>query len=133
MSGTDRINLQFPAEGLMVYDYSANRTFQYQDGTWRLFITNDYWAQSTTRKWVYNGSDSVGIGNAAPNERLHVSGNIRSTGDLKLSGIAGIGVTTPEQALHVRSATASEGILLEAVNPIIQLRQSKPPISFITS
>jgi hypothetical protein len=40
----------------------------------------------------------------------------------------GVGLTAPEQQLHVRSATASEGILLEAVNPILQLRQSNTPL-----
>ena len=45
----------------------------------------------------------------------------------------GVGLTTPEQQLHVRSATASEGILLDAVNPIVQLRQSNTPLPGFTS
>ncbi|RYY49594.1 MAG: hypothetical protein EOO06_06740, partial [Chitinophagaceae bacterium] len=45
----------------------------------------------------------------------------------------GVGLTAPEQQLHVRSATASEGILLEAVNPILQLRQSNTPLPGFTN
>lgn len=133
MTGAQRMAIPSPAEGLLVYDLSANRTFQYQNGAWRLFITNEYWAQSATRNWVYNGTDSIGIGNAAPGERLHVSGNIRGTGDLKLGGNAGIGVLLPEQQLHVRSSSSSEGMLLDAVNPIIQLRQSNTPATGYTN
>ncbi|MEO6734396.1 MAG: hypothetical protein ABIN01_24460 [Ferruginibacter sp.] len=62
MTTTERIGISSPAEGLLVYDITAHRLYQYQDGTWRHHITNDYWAQSATRKWVYNGSDSIGIG-----------------------------------------------------------------------
>ncbi len=107
--------------------------FNTKKGFWRLFITNDYWAQASSRNWVYNATDSIGIGNAAPGERLHVSGNIRGTGDLKVGGNAGIGVLLPEQQLHVRSSVSSEGILLEGVNPIIQLRQSNTPGAGYTS
>ena len=133
MTGSQRIALQSPAEGLLVYDLSAHRTFQYQNGAWQLFITNDYWAQSGSRKWVYNGTDSIGIGTAAPNERLYVNGNIRSTGDLKVSGSAGVGIIAPESPLHVRTTASSEGIILDAVNPIIQFRQSNTPAAGYTS
>lgn len=127
MTSTQRNAIQNPTPGLLVYDLTADRIFVRRNNTWQFFIDNSYWAQSSTRNWVYNGTDSVGIGNAAPNERLHVSGNIRSSGDLKLSGNAGIGVTSPEQSLHVRSSSPSEGMIIEAVNPIIQLRQSNTP------
>ena len=128
MTTIERNGISSPAEGLLVYDITAHRLYQYQDGIWRHHITNDYWAQSTTRKWVYNGSDSIGIGTAAPQEKLHVSnGNVLVTGEVHISNAAGIGVLSPEQQLHVRSATSSEGILLDAVNPILQLRQSNTP------
>jgi hypothetical protein len=127
MTFSQRNAIADPAEGLLVNDLTNRRIFVYRDGKWQFFIDNSFWAQSASRNWVYNGSDSVGIGNAAPNERLHVSGNIRATGDLKLSGNAGIGVSTPEQPLHIRTTASGEGMLLDAINPIIQLRQSNTP------
>jgi hypothetical protein len=90
-----------PANGLMVYDTTLNRLYQYQDGTWRFLINNSYWVQSTTRNWVYNGTDSVGIGTTIPTQRLDVNGNIRSRDDILADGrvvatgiVSGSGLTT---------------------------------------
>lgn len=127
MTSTQRNAIATPAEGLIVYDLTVKRLYYYQNGTWRFFLDNQYWAASTTRNWVYNGTDSVGIGTAAPNERLHVNGNIRASGDVKVTGNVGAGVSTPEQQLHVRTTSSGEGILVDAVNPIIQFRQSNTP------
>lgn len=80
MSQVQRISISNPSEGLLVFDTDAQRLFQYQDGIWRFLIDNSYWAKSATRKWVYNGSDSVGIGTAAPLAKLHVN-----NGDLRVS------------------------------------------------
>jgi len=82
MTSTQRTNIASPFNGLLVYDSTVSKLFQYQAGTWRFLINNDYWAQSATRNWVYNGSDSIGIGTASPNERLDVNGNIRSRNNL---------------------------------------------------
>ncbi|HLP39360.1 hypothetical protein [Lacibacter sp.] len=80
MTQAQRISISNPAEGLLVFDTDAQRLFQYQDGIWRFLIDNSYWAKSATRKWVYNGTDSVGIGTAAPLAKLHVN-----NGDLRVS------------------------------------------------
>lgn len=127
MTSTQRNAIVNPAEGLLINDLTNKRIFVYRDGNWQFFIDNSFWAQSATRNWVYNGSDSIGIGTALPLERLHVNGNIRANGDLKVLGNAGIGLTIPEQPLHVRTTASGEGMLLDAVNPIIQLRQSNTP------
>ncbi|MBP6233470.1 MAG: hypothetical protein KA428_09400, partial [Chitinophagaceae bacterium] len=86
MTSTNRILITSPANGLVVYDTTQNRMYQYQNGVWRFLINNDYWVQSTTRNWVYNGTDSVGIGTASPTQRLDVNGNIRSRDDLLSDG-----------------------------------------------
>ncbi len=128
MTQTQRALINNPAEGLLVYDLTVNKMYVFRNNSWQYFIDNSYWNQSSSGNKVYNSGDSVGIGNSSPIERLHVSnGNMRLTGDLKMTGDAGIGVTSPEQRLHVRSSNASEGILLEAINPILQLRQSNTP------
>ena len=127
-----RTSISGPVEGLLVYETGTKLLYQYDGSTWRKLLNSTFWNSSDTRALVFNTTDSVGIGTSLPTERLQVSGNIRTTGALKVSGDAGIGVTTPEQRLHVRSATSSEGILLEAVDPILQLRQSNTPLTGYT-
>lgn len=86
MTTSDRITIDNPADGLLVYDLTLSRFYQFQNGIWRFFIHNDYWSQSSTRPRVYNLSDSIGIGTSLPKERLHVSGNIKATNDLITKG-----------------------------------------------
>ncbi len=78
MSNTARLSIASPANGLLVYDSSFHRLYQFQDGVWRYMLTNESWIQSSTRNWMYNSSDSIGIGTSAPTEKLDVNGNIRS-------------------------------------------------------
>ncbi|MEO6733011.1 MAG: hypothetical protein ABIN01_17435 [Ferruginibacter sp.] len=74
------------------------------------------------------GQHARNLHTAGPQERLHVSnGNVLVTGEVHVRDAVGVGALAPEQQLHVRSATSSEGILLEGVNPILQLRQSNTP------
>ena len=86
MSSFNRALIINPANGLLVYDTTQNRLYQYQDGSWRFLINNSYWSQSTTRNFVYNSSDSIGIGTTTPSQRLDVNGNIRSRDDVLADG-----------------------------------------------
>ena len=86
MTTVQRLSIDSPAEGLLVYDLSNSRMYQYQNGVWQHFINNDYWTRSSTRERVYNSSDSVGIGTSTPQQRLHVAGNIKSIGNLITGG-----------------------------------------------
>ena len=84
MNGAQRLGIASPVDGLMVYDNTSDRLYQYQAGAWKSFNNNDYWTTNGTD--IYNTTLNVGIGNAGPTEKLHVTGNIRVTGDLLSTG-----------------------------------------------
>jgi len=86
MSQTNRLAISNPANGLLVYDSTTNRLFQYQQGEWRYMLTNANWAQSSSRNWTYNTIDSVGIGITSPTERLDVIGTIQSRNTTRADG-----------------------------------------------
>lgn len=86
MSQSARLAIASPANGLLVYDSTSHRLFQYQEGEWRYMLTNAQWVQSASRNWTYNSSDSVGIGTASPTARLDVQGNIQSRENIVADG-----------------------------------------------
>lgn len=62
-----------PAPGLMVYDTDLKQHFIYNGGWHNLLIDNDkYWLGSTFNNWVYNNTDSIGVGTTSPLEKLHL-------------------------------------------------------------
>ena len=109
MTQAQRMAINNPSDGLLVFDTDAQRLFQYQSGVWRFLIDNSFWAKSGTRKWVYNGTDSVGIGTAAPSEKLHVVGNIKTSGRIDADGvIEGAGLSSLG-ALYVSGSSLLTG------------------------
>ena len=86
VSQLQRIGLSNPAEGLLVYDTSLHRFYQFQNGSWRYILNDDFWVESTSRKFVYNVTDSIGIGTTIPQHRLDVNGDIRARGDVTVAG-----------------------------------------------
>lgn len=86
MTVFDRVLIANPANGLLVYDTTSNRMYLYQNGSWQYFINDSYWRTSSTRNWVYNTTDSIGIGTTTPTNRLDVNGNIRSRDDVLADG-----------------------------------------------
>ncbi|MBL7741154.1 MAG: hypothetical protein JNK14_18165 [Chitinophagaceae bacterium] len=88
MTSINRAFITNPANGLLVYDTTQNRIYQYQDGTWRYLINDSYWRVSSSHKWMYNTTDSigVGVGTSTPTQRLDINGNIRSRDDLLADG-----------------------------------------------
>lgn len=104
MTSTARLNISTPPNGLLVMDTSQNRLYQYQDGLWRFFINSDYWSKSTSRDYLYNVSDSIGIGTSIPTVRLDVNGDIRARNNIRTSG--SINVTGTAQG-NVLTATGN--------------------------
>jgi len=86
MTSVQRAFITSPPNGLMVYDTDVNQFYHYDGTNWRKIINSTYWNQSTTRSWVYNSTDSVGIGTSIPAHRLDVNGNIRSRDDVLADG-----------------------------------------------
>ena len=109
MTATERLIIADPAEGLLVYDLSLSRFYQYRNGSWQYFINNDYWLHAATRQRVYNLSDSVGIGTSLPQERLQVGGNIKVTGDLNTNG--DIIMNNPSSIFQLQNAGVNKSFI----------------------
>jgi hypothetical protein len=63
--------------GLLVYDTEFREYFHHDGVTWRKVLNNLTWNRSASRNWLYNSSDSIGLGTSSPDERLHIlSGKI---------------------------------------------------------
>ncbi len=71
MTTAQRIAIQSPPVGLMVFDTDF-KDFFYANGSWMRVLNNTYWSKSTTRNYLYNSIDSVGIGTSTPDEKLHI-------------------------------------------------------------
>jgi trimeric autotransporter adhesin len=73
MNTLQRTSIGSPVAGLMVYDTDFKEYYHHDGTTWKKILNNNVWSTSNTRNWVYNFSDTVGIGTASPDEKLHVS------------------------------------------------------------
>jgi hypothetical protein len=143
MSNTARLSIASPANGLLVYDSTFHRLYQFQDGVWRYMLTNESWLQSSTRNWMYNSSDSIGIGTSVPTERLDVNGNIRSregvsadnniiaSGDITATSILSTGNMIVNGDASIGSTLTTYGnIDLEAVGATLQLQSNADKKAF---
>ncbi len=90
LTQTARLAINKPAEGLLVYDSTNNRMYQYQDGVWRYLVNNLFWMKSLSGNYIFS-ADSVGLGTASPDKRLEVIGNIRGRSSLLADGSVGAG------------------------------------------
>ncbi|MES2650036.1 MAG: FG-GAP repeat protein [Bacteroidota bacterium] len=90
MDSTQRNAIVSPAQGLLIYQVKGNGGFYYYSGTtwnkvggggneWLINANND----------VYTGKN-VGIANNNPTEKLDITGNIKTTGEIKPNGTAGL-------------------------------------------
>ncbi len=73
MNTSQRTLIASPVAGLMVYDTDFKEYYHHDGTTWKKILNNNVWSTSNTRNWVYNFSDSVGIGTSNPDEKFHIS------------------------------------------------------------
>jgi len=104
LTSAQRNAIILPMNGLIVYDTDAERLYAYMDGTWRYILSNELWANNSTA--VYNATKMIGIGNSNPQEKLHVTGNIRLSGDLLGNGA--ITINNPESVITFQNAAVDK-------------------------
>lgn len=107
MTSAQRNAIVLPLNGITVYDTDAERLYVYMDGLWRYLLSNELWANNSTS--VYNATKMIGIGNSNPQEKLHVTGNIRLTGTLQSSG--DIVINNPESTITFQNAAVDKTFL----------------------
>lgn len=79
MLETERLNINSPAKGLMVYQTDGSEGFYYYDGGKWNYIgneNNDLWTRDSSNSYTYlsNSTDNVGIGTSSPAMKLDVRG-----------------------------------------------------------
>jgi len=130
-----RLAIPNPTNGLLVYDSTSHRLYQFQEGEWRFMLTNESWTQADTRNWIYSSANSIGIGVSAPIEKLDVNGRIQARGNVIAdnnidagSNITAANLTTTGNAI-VGAETTAEGIIrtysdlnLDDPNATVQLQ-----------
>jgi len=82
MTAVQRRAIPTPIPGLLVYQTNADVSspfsvpgyYIHSGGTWKTLLDQDdnHWTKSSSRKWVWNNTDSIGIGTSSPDEKLHV-------------------------------------------------------------
>jgi len=82
MTAVQRRAIPTPISGLIVYQtnadvvppFSVSGYYIYFGGIWKTLLDQDdkYWTKSSSRNWIYNTSDSVGLGTSSPDEKLHI-------------------------------------------------------------
>jgi len=82
MTAVQRRAIPTPIPGLLVYQTNADLSspfsvpgyYIHSGGTWKTLLDQDdkHWTKSSSRDWVYNSGDSIGLGTSSPDEKLHI-------------------------------------------------------------
>ena len=109
LSQSERIAISNPANGLFVYDTTLQRFYQFQNGVWRYIVNSDVWAKSASRNFLYNTTDSVGIGISVPQHRLDVNGDIVASNNITVAGSISAGGTASGASVNALGNLSSGG------------------------
>jgi trimeric autotransporter adhesin len=74
MTTLQRTSIGSPVAGLMVYDTDFKECYHHDGSGWKKVLNNNVWNPSSTRNWIVNLLDSIGIGTTSPDEKLNVNG-----------------------------------------------------------
>ena len=80
MTTAQRQAIPNPATGLLVYDTDKGQIYAKDADSWRPILNGTYWNKYPNRDFVYNTTDSIGIGTVSPDEKLEIV-----NGSLKLN------------------------------------------------
>ena len=72
MNTGQRTGIASPVAGLMVYDTDFKEYYHHDGTTWKKVLNNNVWNTSATRNYVFNTTDSIGIGTVSPDEKLQI-------------------------------------------------------------
>ncbi len=138
-----RLGISNPPEGLLVYESTSDRLYQYQDGVWRSMLNNLFWMKSVSGNYIFS-ADSVGLGTSSPDARLEVIGNIRGRSSLLADGNVGAGtllqgddISSSGTLVSAGSATITGNITVQGntnidnASPILQLEENGQAKAFM--
>ena len=89
MTSAQRAAIITPARGLMVYDNTTNSFWFYNGTSWQEMnpaAGSTTWTVNNTHQYNSNAGN-VGIGISNPTQKLHVAGNILTTGRIDADGV----------------------------------------------
>ncbi|MEO7265640.1 MAG: hypothetical protein ABIW38_12035 [Ferruginibacter sp.] len=78
MTAAQRTAIASPTAGLMVYETDTKLDYHHDGTTWRKILNSTFWNNSTSSNFIYNTTDSFGIGTSLPTEKFQLqNGNIK--------------------------------------------------------
>ncbi len=113
MKNADRIAITSPAEGLTVYEIDTKSIYQFDGIMWRRILNNLLWDKSPSGNFVFNKTDSIGIGTSKPAEKLHIN-----DGQIKLSRTSSFENSILFDMPAALVATENEGLNFSVANAV---------------
>ncbi|MEO8112184.1 MAG: hypothetical protein ABI594_19190 [Ginsengibacter sp.] len=111
MKSAERTAIASPVEGLTVYEIDTKLIYQFDGSKWRKILNNLFWDNSVSGNYIYNTTDSIGIGISKPVEKLHIS-----NGQIKLTRTASFENSVLFDMPAATAASEHEGLKFSVAN-----------------
>ena len=95
--------------GLAVYDTDFKEFYYHNGITWKKILNNEFWNSSSTRSWIFNINDSIGLGTSTPDAKLEVIGNVKTSARIDAGGVVESGGLSSLGTLYVNSTSLLQG------------------------